>query len=131
MGVPCMTSSRAAGWPLLVGAALLFLAQIPQSVLFGGDDTSRYAQHSLWVPTNLVSVAGAILLLWGLPILYANARARGLGWLGGVGSFLIFIGGSMVGIIVEAVNSFLFFVGIGWLGYEMITMPRAEEALSS
>ncbi|HYZ01660.1 MAG TPA: hypothetical protein VFA92_09210 [Candidatus Binatia bacterium] len=215
-----MTSSRAAGWPLLVGAALLFLAQIPQSVLFGGDDTARYAQQALWVPTSLVSVAGAILLLWGLPILYANARARGLGWMGGVGSFLIFIGGSMfgiffsllsviflpylvtrvpnilsdsapaglfpffliatialilgsillavplvrgkafsrwpgyvllvsaaagivgffltgpgntslVGIIVEGVNSFLLFAGLGWLGYEMITMPRAEEALSS
>lgn len=215
-----MTSSRVAGWPLLVGAALLFLAQIPDTILFGGDDIGRYAQHALFVPMNLVFVAGGILLLWGLPLLTASPRAQGLGWLGRVGSFLIFIGGcllgigfsvlsaillpflatrlpsvfsdagpagflpffvvataclvvgaillsiplmrgkafsrwpgyvllasavlgiagffltgpvstGLLGIVVQGLNAFLLFVGLGWLGYEMITMPRAEEALSS
>ncbi|MDR0360813.1 MAG: hypothetical protein LBJ87_15305 [bacterium] len=215
-----MTSSRSAGLPLLVGAALLFLAQIPQSVLFGGDDTTRYARQALWVPTNLVAVAGAILLLWGLPMLYANVRARGLGWMGSAGTFLLFIGGSMfgiffslmsaifmpylatrvpnllsdsgpaglfpfflvatialilgsiflavplvrgrafsrwpgyvllvsaaagivgffltgpgstsvIGIAVEGLNSFLLFVGLGWLGYTMLSMPADREALNS
>jgi hypothetical protein len=215
-----MTSSRAAGWPLLVGAALLFLAQIPDTLLFGGDDVNRYALHALWVPTNLVFVAGAILLMWGLPLLTAAPRAVGLGWLGRVGAFLIFIGAALfgigfsilgaillpylatrvpsvfsdngpsaflpffviataclvigsillavplvrgkafsrwpgyvllaaavlgvagfvltgpgststVGIVVQGLNSFLAFIGLGWLGYLMITMPRSEEALTS
>jgi hypothetical protein len=215
-----MTSSRAAGWPLLVGAALLFLAQIPQSVIFGGDDINRYAQDGLWVPMNLVFVAGAILLMWGLPLLTASPRALGLGWLGRVGSFLIFIGAALfgiafsvlsaillpfiatrlpsvfsddgpaaffpffviataclvvgsvllavplvrgkalsrwpgylllvsaaagvvgffltapgsvvgVGIVLEALTSFLAFIGLGWIGYEMIRMPADKEALSA
>jgi hypothetical protein len=93
-----MTSSRAAGWPLLVGAALLFLAQIPDSVLFGGDDINRYAVHSLWVPMNLVFIAGGILVLWALPMLTTSPRALALGWLGRVGAFLIFIAAALFAI---------------------------------
>jgi hypothetical protein len=218
-----MTSSRVAGWPLLIGAALLFLAQIPTTVLFGGDDLNGYAQHGLWVPTNLVAVAGAILLLWGLPLFAASPRAQALGWLGRAGSFLIFIGGALfgiffsmlsaillpylatnapdvfggtnsdfpsgffafyvtaslcivvgsvllavplvrglafsrwpgyvllaaavagvvgfflstpdstplIGVIIAGLNSFLLFIGLGWLGYQMNTMPADKEALSA
>lgn len=216
-----MTSSRAAGWPLLVGAALLFLAQLPQTILFGGSDTVHYAQHWLFVPTGIVSVVGAILVLWALPLLYASPRAQGLGVLGRVGTVLIFIAAcafgifvsvldalvfpylalhaadtlgqnsgppgffvffiaaqfclvlgaillsiplmrgkafsrwpgyvllasgvlgvvgfllsgpgtsSEIGIIAMGLNAFLLFIGLGWMGYDLLTMPRSEEALSS
>lgn len=107
MGVPRMSSSRVAGWPLLIGAALMFLAQISQTVLFGGNDTAHYVQHSLFVPTNLVTAAGAILALWGLPLLTTTSRGQGLGWLGRTGSFLIFIGGAMLGVFFGLVGAIL------------------------
>lgn len=37
----------------------------------------------------------------------------------------------MVGIAVEGLNSFLLFVGLGWLGYTMLSMPADREALNS
>ncbi|MBO0705565.1 MAG: hypothetical protein J2P39_09615 [Candidatus Dormibacteraeota bacterium] len=189
-------------------------------MLFGGSDEARYAQHVLFVPTNVVAVVGALLLLWALPLVYASPRTRGLGVIGRLGTALIFIAGSLFGvfsslmgaillpylatripgmfsdsgpagllvffmvatlclvlgaillavpmvrgrvftrwtgyvllasavfgvvgflvsgpsttplpgIIAQALNTFLLFVGLGWMGYHLITMPRSEEALAS
>lgn len=100
-----MLSSRIAGWPLIVGAALLIIAQIPQTVLFGGSDEVHYAQHVLFVPTGLVSVAGGLLVLWALPLLYGSPRARGLGTVGRVGTVLVFLGASAFGIFLSVLSA--------------------------
>ncbi len=84
-----MSQTRKVGWVLLMGAALLFVAEIPNALLFIGEHPVQDVLNPLYVPSNAVSAIGALLWLWALPAAVA-LRAGGPGRLGSAGTFLIF-----------------------------------------
>src|SRR5258708_23314554 len=98
-----MSHSRVAGWALLVGALLTFVSDIPGNLLFPGFDMAHESVHPLNGPVHLTQAIGCLLLLWGLPTLAAHGR-EGLGWLGGIGAFLIFVALAVIGFFFSVVS---------------------------
>jgi hypothetical protein len=83
-----MTSSqlfRISGLALAVGAGVFIVHLVARSVITAGADPATFARQSLWVPVNLLGVLGAVLVLLGLPGMYARmAGPSGLLGLAGV-----------------------------------------------
>ena len=85
-----MTNSqllRISGLALLIGAVAFIVHIVLRSVITAtaGGDTATFAKEGLWVPINLLGVIGAVLVLLGLPAMYARmASATGLAGLVGV-----------------------------------------------
>jgi hypothetical protein len=50
-----MSQTRKVGWVLLMGAALLFVAEIPNALLFIGEHPVQDVLNPLYVPSNAVS----------------------------------------------------------------------------
>jgi hypothetical protein len=85
---------RLSGSALIIGAALSLVAGVISSLFFQGNDPRPYVHNALFVPTNLLSVVGGLVLLLGLPGSYA-IQARRAGVLGLVGTALIFIAAAL------------------------------------
>lgn len=67
---------RLSGFVLLTGALVFILHVALRSVIAAGPDPATFAKDSLWVPINMLGVGGAILVLLGLPAMYARMAAR-------------------------------------------------------
>jgi hypothetical protein len=110
-----MTSAqlfRASGLALLSGAVVFLVHIVARSAItaHAGGITTTFAQDSLWVPINALGVIGAVLVLVGMPAMYARmAGASGL--LGFIGVLLLALGWLFFGVFV----SFYSMVVLPWL----------------
>jgi hypothetical protein len=98
-----MTSSqlfRFSGISLVVGAIAYIVYIVARSAITSGTDPVTFYQEGLWVPINVLGVSGAMLVLLGLPALYAKL-ADPTGVLGFVGVVLIAVAWTFVGIFLS------------------------------
>ena len=79
------------GLALMAGAVTFLIHLVARSVISVSADPATMALQPLWVPVNLVGVLGAILVLFGLPGLYA--------WMAGTGRFSTLV---LVGMVLLA-----------------------------
>ena len=91
------TLLRFSGLTLVIGAAMALIGNTATSLLFPDNSNPTYAINPLYVPLNLLATIGTILVLLGLPALYAH-RARELGVIGLAGTVLIALTGMMFGV---------------------------------
>jgi hypothetical protein len=86
---------RISGSAVVAGCVLSFVLRLVSAFFYG--DTTTYANQPINVITDYALAAATILLLLGLPGVYAS-RAQGFGLLGLVGMVLVFIAGIMLGV---------------------------------
>ena len=96
---------RLSGLALVIGGVVSFVFQLG-SVFFYGDTTS-YATQPLFITDNVVLAASTIVVLFGLPGVYAS-RAQGFGKIGLVGVALIFATGSTLGLFFPLLGAIVF-----------------------
>jgi len=82
------TLFRLSGWALTIGAALFAIGYILKP---GMDDVIQVYTNPLYIPAVTFSFLGALLVLVGLPALYAHQASRA-GILGLVSFVLVFLG---------------------------------------
>jgi hypothetical protein len=100
-----MGGLRLTGLALLAGAGLRLGALLPLTFLLSGGGRDPYAAlDPLYVPVNLVAAVGSVLVLWGLPQVYADG-ARGLGRTGGLGVFLLVVVEVMFGVFLSLLSA--------------------------
>jgi hypothetical protein len=75
---------RISGFALMAGAVTFIVHLVARSVITVRADPATMALQALWVPVNLLGVLGAILVLLGLPGLYA--------WMAGASRFSGLVG---------------------------------------
>jgi hypothetical protein len=98
-----MTSSnlfRINGLAVLVGAVVYIVYIVARSGITAGADLVAFYTEGLWVPINVFGVMGAILVLLGLPAMYARI-AGSTGLLGLVGVMLIALAWIFSGVFVS------------------------------
>ncbi len=89
------------GGLLVVGGAVAFVMHVVlRSVLTAGVDSAVSAQASLWVPVNVLGALGAVLVLLGLPAVYARMAGQG-GLPGLVGFALIEVSWIFFGLFLS------------------------------
>ena len=110
---------RLSGLVLVVGAIAALVGNGGTGILFPDNGNPTYALSPLYVPLNLLALVGTILLLLGLPGLYAS-RSREAGALGLAGIVLIALTGMMFGI----------FFGLFAVLFQPFLAARAPELLS-
>ena len=93
---------RLSGLALVIGGVVDIVTSIGGGFFYG--QTTSYANQPLYIVTNLVGAAATILLLLGLPGVYAS-RAKGFGVLGLVGAILIFLTGCMLGLFFSLLSA--------------------------
>ncbi len=79
-----------AGWSLLVGGLVATLGTLVNSFTTGPNDPTA-------LPANLAVLVGVILVLLGVPALYARLY-HAIGWVGLIGFALFYISGLVAGI---------------------------------
>jgi hypothetical protein len=98
---------RLSGLSLLIGAALSIICGVAASLAFPDSANVAAATNPLNIGLSLLSVAGTILALLGLPGLYArSAREGGLLWL--IGVVLIAITGLLFGVFLGLMSVIVF-----------------------
>lgn len=90
---------RLSGFVLLTGALVFILHVALRSVITAGPDPAT-AEDSLWVPINMLGVGGAILVLVGLPAMYAWMAAL-LGLSGLIGVVLLAMAWMFIGLFLS------------------------------
>lgn len=75
---------RVSGVCLMAGAVIFVLHVVLRSVITAGPEPAAFAKHGAWVPVQVLGVVGAVLVLLGLPGMYAR-MAVPLGPLGLIG----------------------------------------------
>src|SRR5262249_20076571 len=65
------------GLLVFVGAVAFIVHIVVRSVLTAGIDPAVSAQARLWVPVNALGALGAVLVLLGLPAVYARIAGQG------------------------------------------------------
>ena len=95
---------RLSGLALIIGAVAAVIGNTTTGVLFPDNSNATYPSNPLYVPLNLLSTIGSILLLLGLPGLYAH-RARELGTIGLVGTVLIALTGMLFGLFQPVLSA--------------------------
>lgn len=91
---------RISGVGLLIGGLAFVVHLVLRSLVTAGVDPATVAQQSLWVPINILGVVGAVLVLIGLPVLYAKL-ADATGWLGWLGVVLIALAWMFFGLFLS------------------------------
>ncbi len=99
---------RQSGLSLLAGAIAFVVHIVLRSLITAGPTPATSAQSEFWMPTNLLGVAGALLVLLGLPGVYA--RVIGPGSRSG-----------LIGVVLLAI-SWMFF-GLFLSLYAVLVMP--------
>jgi hypothetical protein len=97
---------KLSGLSLILGAVLSFVAGLLGAILFVGNDPTPYAGNALFMPINLISAAGAALLVLGLPGMYGR-YAGGLGVVGLIGMVLVFVTGLMFGVFLNLLGALI------------------------
>jgi hypothetical protein len=93
---------RLSGLALVGGSVLTIVFRIVSAFFYG--DTTTYANQPMNIITDFALAAATILLLLGLPGVYAS-RAQGFGVVGLVGMALVFIAGMMLGVFGNLVGA--------------------------
>lgn len=86
---------RLSGLAVVVGGVVSIVCQLVGS--FYNGNTTSYAAQPIYITSEFVLAAATILLLLGLPGMYAS-QARGFGVVGLVGMALLFVAGVMLGV---------------------------------
>lgn len=97
---------RLSGASLVLGAVVAAISILVSALAFPGNDPSPYANNALFVPVALLGAAGTVLLILGLPGMYARS-ADALGLLGLIGIVLIFLTGLMFGWFFNLLGALL------------------------
>lgn len=97
---------RISGFSLLAGAIVFILHIVLRSVVTAGPDAATFARGSLWVPINVLGVVGAILVLLGLPAMYARTSAR-FGMSGLVGVILLAVAWMFIGLFLSLYSALI------------------------
>lgn len=105
---------RISGVVLVAGAVTFIVHLVARSLITAGADPATMAQQALWVPVNLLGVLGAILVLLGLPGLYA--------WMAGASRF-----SGLAGMVLLAL-AWLFFALFLSLYAALVAPWFAEQA---
>lgn len=98
-----MTASqigRISGLSLLIGAVAFVVHVVLRSWITAGVDPSVVAIQGLWVPVNVLGVIGAVLVLLGMPAMYARV-AGPTGIFGLVGVALIALAWMFFGLFLS------------------------------
>ncbi|HYT35519.1 MAG TPA: hypothetical protein VEL69_10805 [Ktedonobacteraceae bacterium] len=95
---------RLSGVALILGSLLTAVAVVTGDSIFYNDP--KAFTNPLWVPLNLSSLIGSMLVLLGLPGMYARQAARA-GWPGLVGFVLTFFAGLIMGVAGPAILAFI------------------------
>ena len=66
---------RISGFSLVAGAVTFVLHVVLRSVITAGPNPAAFAKHGAWVPVQVLGVVGAVLVLLGLPGMYARMAA--------------------------------------------------------
>lgn len=91
---------RVSGLGLLIGAVAFIVHIVARSMITAGPDPAVFAKGSLWVPVSALGVMGAVLVLLGLPAMYAR-MAGPTGWLGLAGLVLIALSWMFFGLFLS------------------------------
>ena len=91
---------RISGYSLVTGALLFIFHIVLRCVITAGVDPTISAKDSLWVPINMLGVVGAILVLLGLPAMYAWMAAL-FGLSGLIGVVLLAIAWMFIGLFLS------------------------------
>ena len=83
------------GLAVVIGGTVSIVCQLVGA--FYNGNTTTYAAQPIYITSEFALAAATILLLLGLPGMYAS-RARGFGVVGLVGMALLFIAGVMLGV---------------------------------
>jgi hypothetical protein len=122
-----MTSSqlyRVSGLGLLIGAAAFIIHVVLRSLVTAGVDPASFATQSLWVPINAIGLLGAVLVLLGLPALYAGMASE-TGWPGLAGVALIAVAWIFFGVFLSLYALLL----LPWLADEAPSLVAATAPL--
>jgi len=91
---------RLSGLGLMIGAVAFVVHIVLRSLLTAGVDPSTFAKQGPWVPINALGFLGAMLVLMGLPAIYARL-AEPTGLLGLVGLVLISVAWTFFGVFLS------------------------------
>ncbi len=91
---------RISGLSLLIGAVAFVVHVVLRSWITAGVDPSVVAVQSLWLPVNVLGVLGAVLVLLGMPGMYARV-ADSMGLFGVVGVALIAMAWMFFGLFLS------------------------------
>lgn len=91
---------RSSGIMLLIGAFVFIVHLVLRSVITAGVDPTVSANGSWWAPVNLLGVVGSVLVLIGLPAVYAWMAAR-FGLSGLIGIILLAIAWMFIGLFLS------------------------------
>jgi hypothetical protein len=92
---------RASGLALVIGAVGFTVHIVARSAITAGAGgvTLTFARDGLWVPVNALGVIGALLVLVGMPAMYAR-MASSSGLLGLIGVLLLALGWLFFGLFL-------------------------------
>jgi hypothetical protein len=122
-----MTNSqiyRVSGLGLMIGAIAFVVHVVLRSLLTAGIDAPTFARQELWVPLNALGFVGAMLVLMGLPAMYARV-AEPTGLLGLVGVILISVAWTFFGVFLTLYATLL----LPWLADEAPALVAAAAPL--
>jgi hypothetical protein len=91
---------RISGFSLLIGALVFILHITLRSVITAGPEAATFARDSLWVAINILGIVGAILVLLGLPAMYARTSVL-FGMSGLIGIALLAIAWMFVALFLS------------------------------
>jgi hypothetical protein len=91
---------RMSGFSLISGAVVFVLHIILRSMVTAGPDATTFAKESLWVPINMLGIVGVVLVLLGLPAMYARSSVR-FGMAGFIGIVLLAVAWMFVGLFLS------------------------------
>jgi hypothetical protein len=91
---------RISGLGILIGAVVFVVHVMLRSLITAGLDPSTFAKQGLWMPINALGVMGAVLVLLGLPAMYARV-AGPTGLVGLVGVVLIAVAWMFFGMFLS------------------------------
>lgn len=98
-----MTSSqiyRISGLSLVLGAVVFVVHVVLRSWMTAGVDPSIVAKQGIWIFVNILGVIGAVLVLLGMPAMYARVAAK-TGAFGLVGVALIAVAWMLFGLFLS------------------------------
>lgn len=101
---------RISGLSLLSGALVFILHTILRSMITAGPEAATFALDRMWVPVNILGVVGAILVLLGLPAMYAHTSAR-FGTAGLIGIVLLAVAWMFIALFLSLYSALI----VPWL----------------
>jgi hypothetical protein len=103
----------------------MFVAHVVlRSLMTAGVDPSSFAKEGLWAPLNALGLIGAVLVLLGLPAMYATVAAA-TGWLGLAGVVLIAVAWMFFGVFLSLYAMLL----LPWLAEKAPSLVAADAPL--